>query len=249
MGLRLRCLAWGSAAALLASGCMAVDAIALGVTVTVPSVGGVEATVPSVTVPTVPGPSVTTPTVPSLPLPPSATVPTPVPPAPTVPVPDLPTPSEPSAPTPSEPPAPTLPSAQSSAPSVLAPTSAAPAPSRSSAVVRSTTGTRRHRAGRPAPAPPTHAGLRHGPVARPVAGSPGATGAAGMVADATARRPRPRFGVGGVVAHGNGKDGGGHSGLGLPPPIGNGGEATLLVGLGLLVALTLLVRRELLRQR
>ncbi|HEU4702102.1 MAG TPA: hypothetical protein VFS37_06420, partial [Conexibacter sp.] len=62
---------------------------------------------------------------------------------------------------------------------------------------------------------------------------------------------RPRFGVGGVVAHGgreSGADSGGRSGLGLPPPIGSGGEANLLVVLGLLVVLALLVRRELQRR-
>ena len=62
----------------------------------------------------------------------------------------------------------------------------------------------------------------------------------------------PRFGVGGVVAHGGGDDGskdsGGRSALGLPPPIGSGGEATLLVALGLLLVLALLVRRELPRR-
>jgi hypothetical protein len=61
---------------------------------------------------------------------------------------------------------------------------------------------------------------------------------------------RPHFGVGGVVAHGGGDSGsGGRSGFdALPPPIGDGGEATLLVALGLLVALALLVRRELSRR-
>lgn len=59
-----------------------------------------------------------------------------------------------------------------------------------------------------------------------------------------------RFGVGGVVAHGGSDSGSGdRSGLdALPPPIGGGGEATLLVVLGLLVALALLVRRELSRR-
>ncbi|MGN6187956.1 MAG: sigma factor-like helix-turn-helix DNA-binding protein [Conexibacter sp.] len=60
----------------------------------------------------------------------------------------------------------------------------------------------------------------------------------------------PRFGVGGVVAHGGGDPAGEHagSGLSLPPPIGDGGEATLLIALGLVVAIALLVRRELLRR-
>lgn len=60
----------------------------------------------------------------------------------------------------------------------------------------------------------------------------------------------PRSGVGGVVAHGGGDPGAsGRSGFdALPPPIGDGGEATLLVSLGLLVALALLVRRELSRR-
>ena len=61
---------------------------------------------------------------------------------------------------------------------------------------------------------------------------------------------RPRFGVGGVVAHGGGNDGSNdRRGFdALPPPIGDGGEPTLLVALGLLVALALLVRRELSRR-
>jgi hypothetical protein len=78
----------------------------------------------------------------------------------------------------------------------------------------------------------------------------GATGAAlGTSADA-AGALRPSSAVGGVVAHGGGDEGsGGRSGFdALPPPIGDGGEATLLVALGLLVALALLVRRELLRR-
>jgi hypothetical protein len=61
----------------------------------------------------------------------------------------------------------------------------------------------------------------------------------------------PRYGVGGVMAHGgeaSDDDSGGRSGLGLPPPLGTGGEATLFVGLGLFVALALLLRRELLRR-
>jgi len=73
-------------------------------------------------------------------------------------------------------------------------------------------------------------------------------GQAGTTGDGTAGAPGPRSGVGGVVAHGNGADAGDHAGLDLPPPIGDGGEATLLVALGLLVALALLVRRELLRR-
>ena len=75
----------------------------------------------------------------------------------------------------------------------------------------------------------------------------GANGDAALAADASDHRAR--FGVGGVVAHGDDPSSGGRSGLGaLPPPIGDGGEATLLVALGLLVALALLVRRELLRR-
>ena len=77
-----------------------------------------------------------------------------------------------------------------------------------------------------------------------------ANGDATLVAEASDLRPRS--GVGGVVAHG-GDDprAGGRSGSGfdpLPPPIGDGGEATLLVALCLLVALALLVRRELSRR-
>jgi len=68
----------------------------------------------------------------------------------------------------------------------------------------------------------------------------------GGVLGATAVRDRSpaRSGVEGVSGAGGG-DGGG---LALPPPISEGGEATLLVALGLLVALALLVRRELLRR-
>jgi hypothetical protein len=84
------------------------------------------------------------------------------------------------------------------------------------------------------------------------AGPPPATGVpAGTIGDTTpASDAHPRFGVGGVVAHGGGESSsGGRSGLdALPPPIGDGGEATLLVALGLLVTLALLVRRELSRR-
>jgi hypothetical protein len=60
----------------------------------------------------------------------------------------------------------------------------------------------------------------------------------------------PRFGVGGVVAHGGG---GGRSGFGALPPIGPHDAATLLIALMLivsmlLVTLGLLVRRELKRR-
>lgn len=75
-------------------------------------------------------------------------------------------------------------------------------------------------------------------------------GANGDTMPAAASDLRPHFGVGGVVAHG-GDDprASGRSGFdALPLPIGDGGEATLLVALGLLVALALLVRRELSRR-
>ena len=80
---------------------------------------------------------------------------------------------------------------------------------------------------------------------------PTANSAAAGQAGGSSAGLAPRFGVGGVTAHGgdeSGEGSGGRSGLGLPPPIGSGGEATLLVVLGLLVVLALLVRRELQRR-
>jgi hypothetical protein len=84
--------------------------------------------------------------------------------------------------------------------------------------------------------------------AGPLAATGALAGGATLVADAS--DSRSRFDVGGVVAHGGGDPASdGRSGLdALPPPIGDGGEATLLVALGLLVTLALLVRRELSRR-
>jgi hypothetical protein len=83
----------------------------------------------------------------------------------------------------------------------------------------------------------------------PLTATGAATGAdGGTTSAANALDLRPRGGVGGVVAHGD-PGSGSRSGFdALPPPIGDGGEATLLVALGLLVALALLVRRELSRR-
>jgi hypothetical protein len=86
----------------------------------------------------------------------------------------------------------------------------------------------------------------------PTAGTLAAADSFAVVSDryAPGADRRPHFGVGGVIAHGGDDSGsGGRSGFdALPPPIDDGGEATLLVALGLLVALALLVRRELSRR-
>jgi hypothetical protein len=244
-GLRLRCLAWGSAAALVASGCVAVDAGALSVTV--PGAGDVEATVPSVIVPTVTVPSVT---VPSLPPPPSVTLPTPAP-APDEPVPSVPfVPALPGAPSAESPePAPPAPSTSTA----VEPTadrdggSSTAAPlDRDGAVQPSGGGERR--AGGPSQATSSRRDVQRGMAT--TSAFVGADAMAGTAGDAAAPGLRPRFGIGGVVVRGGGNDdAGGRSGLGLPPPIGDGDGATMLILLGLLVAVTLLVRRELLRQR
>ncbi|HEV7771691.1 MAG TPA: hypothetical protein VGO48_00230 [Conexibacter sp.] len=347
-GLRIRRLAWTSAAALLASGALTAGASALAVGVTVPGVGSVEARLPAVQVPSVTVPSITVPSVPPppAPIPPPPSVQTPsvqTPPVqtPSVQTPSVQTPSAPSvggvqqqvgsagtgpAPGPSTGARGTATSAGSGG------TSGAPAPDAvagqgSSAPVDAALRVRRDRiaaGGSPnrpvswagaqrrlqlavehrrqclddlGPGEQRVLGLRAGigpgaPLTRPqvarrldlgvtqtgrierrglrrldaLAGDGACGGVGGAVATAgpltaadggadvtpgaSSSHLRPRSGIGGVVAHGGGDTGSdGRSGFdALPPPIGDGGEATLLVALGLLVALALLVRRELSRR-